>query len=102
MSPLGQRTNPLRGSALRAEQSQWHRWSDEVSGRTDLSASKTDFRCNPVTPVTGHPHTRRSRRFSADNKLERRSNNVPIRKLRQRNLTKLEKGRNQASSRSYV
>jgi len=66
---------------------------------TDLSASKTDFRCNPVT---GHRHTSRSRRFSADNKLERRSNNVPIRKLRQRNLTKLEKGRNQASSRSYV
>jgi hypothetical protein len=48
-------------------------------------------RCNPVT---GHRHTSRSRRFSADNKLERRSNNVPIRKLRQRNLTKLEKGRN--------
>jgi hypothetical protein len=47
--------------------------------RRDLSASKTDFRCNPVT---GHRHTSRSRRFSADNKLERRSNNVPIRKLR--------------------
>jgi hypothetical protein len=33
MSQKCQRTNPLRGSALRAERSQWYRWSDEVSGR---------------------------------------------------------------------
>jgi len=63
-SPLGQK----RRSGSMPTTSGLPLWTDIIRPdrlvrfvpTTDLSASKTDFRCNPVT---GHRHTSRSRRF---------------------------------------